>query len=367
MKPRVSDIVAIMEGLAPPGLAEPWDRIGLQVGSLESPVEDILVTLDVEEEMAAPGRLVVCHHPLFLKPPVDLRLDRPLGRLLGEMVRAGTSVLVAHTNLDAARQGTADALYLVLKEPLGLQDAVPFAGSREYWKIVVFVPAGHEDEVREALASAGAGHIGRYSHCSFQARGTGTFKPSEGATPYTGRAGQLERVEEFRLETVVESALAPGVVRSMLDAHPYEEVAYDLYPVAQKGPGRFGRIADLDTPLSMEDLAIRVSAALSSPVRSVGSGEIPRLALVPGSGCEFLQEASSMGARCLITGDVRYHQAREALSMGFGLLDAGHFATEVPVVARLAGTLREGLSARNLAVPVNAWQSSDPFRYWGCS
>jgi len=366
VKPRVSEVVAIVEDLAPPGLAEPWDRAGLQVGSPDSQVEDIVVALDVEEEMAAPGRLVVCHHPLFLKPPGDLRLDRPLGRLLGEMLKAGTSVLVAHTNLDVARQGTADALYSVLKEALGLQGAAPFGGGREYWKIVVFVPAGHEDAVRDALASAGAGHIGNYSHCSFQTRGTGTFKPTQGATPYIGRTGHLERVEEYRLETIVDSALAPGAVRAMLDAHPYEEVAYDLYPLAQKGPGRFGRIADLRTPLSLEDVAARVSTALSTPVRSVGSGEIPRLAIVPGSGCEFLQEASSRGARCLLTGDVRYHHAREALSMGLCLLDAGHFATEAPVVAALAGMIREQLSARGLGVPVNTWQSRDPFRYWGC-
>lgn len=367
MKPRVSDIMHVLEEIAPAALAEGWDRVGLQVGEPGAEVDEVLVVLDVTGDMAAPRRLVVSHHPVILRPLEDLRVDRPKARFLRALLTAGTSVVCAHTNLDVAKGGTADTLYEVLREQLGLKDPEAFGGKTDYLKLVVFVPEGCEDRVMDAVCGAGAGFIGRYSRCTFQAPGTGTFMPLGGSRPFIGREGDLERVREVRLETIVDAPLVGDVLRAMRDAHPYEEVAYDLYPLFQEGPGRLGRIAPLANPLSLEEVALRTSATLKTPVRFVGEAEVTVVALVPGSGSDLLEEAVSKGAQCMITGDIKYHVAREAQLMGFGLVDAGHFATEAPVLARVARRISEGLSSRGFAVPVRVEAGSEPFQFRGCT
>ena len=175
--------------------------------------------------------MVVAHHPLIFQPLKSLREDRWEGALLANIIQTGLVVYCAHTNLDQAPGGTDD----LLAEKLELQGAAVLksTGREDLYKLVVFVPQGYEDAVREAMAAAGAGWIGNYSHCTFQTAGTGTFKPLAGSNPFIGSQGELERVAELRLETVVPRGLLSPVLEAMLQAHPYEEVAYDLYRLEQ--------------------------------------------------------------------------------------------------------------------------------------
>ena len=155
------------------------------------------------------------------------------GRIIQQALNAGLHIYAAHTNLDLADGGVNDAL----AARIGLQETeiLQPAGEEKLEKIVVFVPRGYEDKVLSAMAAAGAGWIGKYSHCSFQAPGTGTFLPQEGAKPFLGEIGQLKRLEEVRLETIMPAELRKGVVQAMLESHPYEEVAYDIYPCLTMG------------------------------------------------------------------------------------------------------------------------------------
>ena len=364
-------IAAIVEELAPLELAEPWDNPGWQLGDPRAPVEKVLLCLDVGREVVKEAgqkgaQLILTHHPLFFKGMKSLRVDTPQGALAAELLRLGIGVYAAHTNLDRARLGVSDALAKIL----GLESTEVLVPAEErYYKLVVFVPVEHVEAVREALGAAGAGWIGNYSHCTFGVEGTGTFLPLEGTSPYIGRQGVLERVREVRLETVVPSALVEKAVRAMLEVHPYEEVAYDLYPLANrfKPSLGLGRVGVLPEAVPLRNFAGRVREALGlGAVRWAGEEGRPvrRVAVCGGAGGELWKEALAARADVLVTGDVSYHTARDMLAAGLAFVDAGHFGTERAVLPLLKELLARALEERGLAVDLLLSEGEkDPFKY----
>ncbi|MBS3947724.1 MAG: Nif3-like dinuclear metal center hexameric protein [Dethiobacter sp.] len=341
-------LISYLEQFAPRRLAYDWDNVGLLVGSQQATVHKILIALDVdarvlEEALALRADFIVSHHPLIFRPLKALRTDLPAGKLIATALAAGISIFAAHTNLDATAGGVSDTL----ADCLGVSETeiLRVTGSDTLEKIVVFVPEGHEDNVRRAMAAAGAGRIGNYSHCTFQTKGTGTFMPLLGATPFIGEHGKLEEVEELRVETVFPATLRNRVVRALLKAHPYEEVAYDLYPLQNEwhsfGLGRVGLVNACTltefAQVVQENLAVR-------NVRIVGDGSaiVRKVAVCGGSGGDLIQAALFAGADVLVTGDVRYHEAQEAMAVGLAVIDAGHDATEKVIVP----VLRDYLLAR---------------------
>ncbi|MEW6245015.1 MAG: Nif3-like dinuclear metal center hexameric protein [Bacillota bacterium] len=363
---RVLDVIRTIEEKAPLYLAEEWDNSGLLVGDSRQEVTSVLISLDltrdtVAEAMERGANLIITHHPAILRPVSRLNWDREPDATLCSVIRNGLSVYTAHTNLDRAREGTADALL----SALGMTGKKVFAGqfSPPLYKFVVFVPKGHEDAVRQALGDAGAGFIGDYSHCTFMTQGQGSFCPLEGAKPYIGEVNRLEIVDEYRVETIVRKADVAKVLRAVFRVHPYEEVAFDLYPLENTEDGHgFGRIARLNEPVTLLDMAKRVKEALRTGVRLVGPGcmKVLSVAVIPGSGGSFITQASREGADILITGDVKYHEAQEALSRGLGIIDAGHFATERPVLR----TLGRWINASFADIPVHISQrQADVFAF----
>lgn len=352
MLAKVGYVAQLIESLAPRRLAEEWDNVGLQVGDSSAEVARVLVALDLTDEVLDEAiskdcRLVVVHHPMIFKPLRHLRPDTPQGRRLVRLIREDIALYAAHTNYDMATGGTAD----VLAAALGLQnpEILASAGEEKYLKLVVFVPRGYEDRVRDALANAGAGWIGNYSHCTFQTGGTGTFMAREGANPFLGQIGELEKAEELRVETIVPETLTRRAVQAMIKAHPYEEVAYDLYPLANPGrsygAARFGRLSDRRT---LAELAGMVKTALNVPwVRVAGDPgqRVSKVAVVPGSAGSFVGKAAFAGAEVLVGGDLDYHEVREALDAGMAVIDPGHYASEVlalpSLVSYLEGKLRD--------------------------
>ncbi|GAW28415.1 Nif3-like dinuclear metal center hexameric protein [Carboxydocella sp. ULO1] len=332
---KIGQIISWIEELAPRKLAAEWDNVGLMLGDPGAETDKVLVALDctpavAEEAIEQGAGLLVTHHPLIFRPLKNLRFDTAAGRLLARLIQNNIAVYSAHTNLDSAEKG----INATLARALNLQDIqVLEPGWREeYIKIVVFVPAGHEEAVRLAMAEAGAGHIGNYSHCTFQTQGTGTFLPLTGTNPYLGQVGQLERAEEYRLETICPKSKLKRVLQAMLKVHPYEEVAYDLYPLLNEGPALgLGRIGLLSQPLTLAQLAARIKEIVSvARLRLGGSPEqtVKKVALCSGSGASLAARAKMQGADVLLTGDVKYHEAQDMLQMGLSFIDAGHFATE---------------------------------------
>lgn len=346
-------IMDAMEIMAPGRLAAAWDNVGLLVGDPGQAVARVLVALDVTPELAAAAAadgvdMIVAHHPLIFRPLAAIRTDRRPDAALAALLRAGIAVFAAHTNLDVAAGGVND----VLAARLGLKDLRPLTAEHtdRLCKLAVFVPQTHAEAVRTAITEAGAGHIGNYSHCTFQTAGTGTFLPLAGTSPFIGRQGQLEYTAELRLETIMPESVRDRVVAAMLQAHPYEEVAYDLYSL--NNPGRqygLGRVGETERPFAAADFALMVKTALGAEhIRLAGPRDkvIKKAAVCGGSGADLIGAAAGMGADCLVTGDVKYHEAQQALACGIVVMDAGHYFTERPVVEAVAGYLRTTAQAR---------------------
>jgi dinuclear metal center YbgI/SA1388 family protein len=346
----VSEIAQIIEQVAPCDTACAWDNVGLQVGNPDTPVRAILFALDVTHELAREAEgfganLIVTHHPLIFKARSSMAETDPPARLIADLIRRGLSLYAAHTNLDVAPKVGVNA---ALADALGLRGCTPLLPvDRELMaKVVTFVPEGSADAVRRALAAAGAGAIGEYAECSFALRGEGTFLGGEAASPTVGQAGQFERTPEIRLEMIVPRRLQAKAVGALLAAHPYEEPAFDIYPLLNNprnvGLGLIGELeAAMEFPVFCE--LIRAKLGIAS-VRAVWNPNckrnIRRIAVLGGGGGGEVVSAAKAGADAFVTGDVKHHDGLAALEHGLAVVDAGHFATERPGLERLAEYVR---------------------------
>ena len=346
---RVKDIMGVMEEIAPERLAEGWDHPGLAVGDPEREVTKILVALDVidpvvEEAKALGANMIITHHPMLLFKKIEsITADNALGKRIYYLIENGIAAFSAHTNLDIAAGGTND----VLAELVGLENVelLEETWAETYKKIVVYVPVGHEAAVRNAMCEAGAGHIGAYSHCTFGAAGKGTFLPLEGTHPFLGEEGKLEFADEIRLETIVPAERAGAVVNAMLAAHPYEEAAYDIYPVEQKGRREgIGRMGELPEAMPFRDFAAMLKEKLHlDSIRLVGDGEKPvkKVGLCTGAGVSFVSLAHAKGCDAYLTADIKYHEAQEAVEKGLAVADVTHYESEALIVPVLQKKLTE--------------------------
>ncbi|MCX7935398.1 MAG: Nif3-like dinuclear metal center hexameric protein, partial [Planctomycetota bacterium] len=253
MAVTVREVIAALENIAPPHLACAKDPIGLQAGDPRWRVSRLLLCLDVTPAAVQEARrlgceMLVSHHPLFYHPLPHLAETSARGWLTAEIGRSRLAVYCAHTNLDNAEGGINDTLAALA----GLKRTAPLTveAHDRLLKLSVFVPDSHLQAVRQAIGAAGAGQIGEYSDCSFRVRGIGTFRGSAAAQPYIGKAGQLEEVEEWRLEALLRESQRPAVEAALREAHPYEEPAYDFYSLADSravGLGRVGELAQATT------------------------------------------------------------------------------------------------------------------------
>lgn len=353
-------IVQTLERLAPKHYAIPDDKIGLQIGTAAKEVSRVLVALDVtpevvDEAIAFGAEMIIAHHAVIYRPLAHLRTDTPAGALAAKLLQHNIAVYIAHTNLDTAEGGINDWM----AEALGIKvkGVLEEVHTDQLLKLVVFVPETHQDAVRSAILAAGAGWIGNYSHCSFNLSGVGTFMPREGSEPFIGQEGKLERVPEIRIETVLPQSLRKSVVSAMLKAHPYEEVAYDLYPMDLKGRSfGLGRVGTLPEVESLDQFAERVKRAFDVPfVRVVGEGSKPvrKVAVLGGSGGRYIRHATFAGADVLVTGDIDYHTAQDAQAAGLAIIDPGHNAEKI-MKPKTAEWLAEQLKAKGSKTEVFA-------------
>jgi len=367
---KLSDLIGIINKIAPPGLAEDWDNVGLQVGDPSAEVRRVMVALDpcpasVEEAISNSCQLLVTHHPLIFKPLKRISTADEVGRLIHRSIGSNLAIVSLHTNYDVAENGVND----LLSRLLGLQGARPLkvTSREELLKLVVFVPLSHEAEVMDALLPYG-GMPGNYADCSFRVSGQGTFRPLAGANPFIGEVGTRETVEECRLEIMLRKSGLPQALKALYKAHPYEEPAFDLIPLQNEGGTLgIGRIGELSEPLPMEEFALLAKERLGlTGLRVVGElgKTVSRVALCGGSGASLLRDAVRQGADLYLTGDIKYHEACEARSHGIALIDAGHFATERLMIEGLSAQLEQELLRRRLDVSVTPCRGeTDPFTF----
>jgi dinuclear metal center YbgI/SA1388 family protein len=363
------EIIHLFEQFSPKGLAMEDDKIGLQIGRLNKKIDKIMIALDVLEEVideaiAKGVQLIIAHHPPIFRPLKNVRTDTVQGRMIEKLLKHDIAVYAAHTNLDVAKGGVND----LLAEALGLENPevlVPTFESK-LKKLVVFTPKSHAEEIRKVLGNSGAGFIGNYSHCSFSADGTGRFLPEENTNPFIGQKGHLESVDEVRIETIVPEQLLKRVITSMIKAHPYEEVAYDVYPVENKGEVLgLGRIGTVDE-ITLGEFAQRVKTVLEvQSVRVVGdlASKVKKVAVLGGDGNKYFKHAKFKGADVYITGDIYYHTAHDAMMEGLNMIDPGHNVEKV-MKKGLTETLSKMCKESGYEVEIFPSEvNTDPFQY----
>ncbi len=338
--PTLADVVAVLDRLYPPSLAESWDAVGLVTGDPEQPVRRVLFAVDpmravVDEAIGWDADLVVAHHPLLLRGVSSVAATTPKGRVVHDLVRSGTALHVCHTNADNANPGVSDALATAV----GLRDTRPLKAlpADPVDKLVVFVPVDEADALVDALAAAGAGRIGAYERCAWSVTGEGTFRALAGANPAIGQVGAVERVTEARVEMVLPRHRRGAVLAALRAAHSYEEPAYDVYELASTpGSTGGGRVGVLPEPQSLRDFADRVAAALPATEHGVRvSGDparrIETVAVVGGAGDSEFDRVRAAGADAYLTADLRHHPATEAGAYDApALVDVAHWASEWP-------------------------------------
>ena len=365
---RVSALLAEVDRLAPFQLAEPWDRVGLQVGRRERQVGSVLVALDLtdavlDEAARVAADLLLVHHPPLFSPPDVFTDDTPLGAAVLRAAREDRTVVACHTNLDKCAGGLADIGAAII----GLEGVAPIATSPVDWlKLVGFVPADDLDAVRTAVFAAGGGAIGDYEHCSFHSPGTGTFRPREKADPTVGRVGEDNSTDELRLEVVFPRACRRAVLDAFVAAHSYEEPAYDVYTLEDEVSSTgLGRIGFLPEPMALADLAATIAHRYGLPtVRFTGPADVRvrSVAVLPGSGSSLLDSVVGR-ADVLVTGDVKYHEAERVGRQGLPVVDLPHEAAENAGLERWTDVLSDVLASFGVTVgycagPRSIWQYS---------
>ncbi|MDD5937314.1 MAG: Nif3-like dinuclear metal center hexameric protein [Clostridiales bacterium] len=332
---KLKEIMKIIEEKYPVNLAESWDNVGLMVGDPNQEIKKVLVSIEANEAIIQEAKkeqadLIITHHPFIFKGMKRITTNDFKGRMIHTLIQNGIAVYSMHTNFDIAKDGLND----YFMEVIGLEytKILDVTSKETLFKIVVYAPKSHEEAVREALAKAGAGAMGNYSDCTYHLDGKGHFKPLDGANPYIGAVGDLETVEEVRIECTVRKEFLDAAIQSMLAVHPYETVAYDVIQLQNTGEeDGIGRIADLPNEMSLEQIAKLVKEKLSmNAIRVVGdlSHPIKKVAVVTGSGADYIRTSMRNGADVLITGDLKYHEAQDAVDAGMCLIDCNHFESE---------------------------------------
>lgn len=330
-----SEIIKHIEYWTPKEIAWQKDNVGLQVGSLNRSLKNIMLCLDVDEKVITQAiqkkcNLIISHHPLLFYPlkKIDTHSDSK-SIIAAKLIKKDISVYSMHTNFDYSKDGVSFQLArsLKLKNIKFLKNL-----SHNQFKVVVFVPQGALEKVSSAVFNAGAGTIGEYSNCSFSVNGSGTFKGSPKTKPAVGKKNKLERVNEVRLEILVNSWKLGEVVTALKLSHPYEEVAYDVYPLSNINVDfGIGACGKLEKPMNQKDFLNHISKSLKiRNFRFSGRSDkkVNRVAVCGGSGSEYVNDAINLKCQAYVTADIKYHTFQET-EKNILLIDAGHYETEI--------------------------------------
>ena len=330
---KVKDLISAINLNVPFQLQEEYDNSGLLVGMPDAEISKGLICLDITEDIIEEAirekcDVIISHHPLIFSGLKKITGESPADRIIIKAIKHDIAIIAVHTNIDNSYFGVNEKL----ASKLGLKDLKILSPQKgRLKKLVVFCPYDHADKVREAMFAAGAGVIGDYDKCSYNIEGKGSFRASENSNPFAGEKDKLHFEPEYRIETILPDYLTKKVVAEMINAHPYEEVAYDIYPIdndfERAGAGMIGT---LDNECSETEFLELVKNKLNVPtLRHSGltNKKIKIVALCGGSGSFLLNAAINAKADIFITGDVKYHSFFEAQN-NILLVDAGHFETE---------------------------------------
>jgi dinuclear metal center YbgI/SA1388 family protein len=343
---KIKEILFALENLAPVSLQEDYDNAGLIIGNPDSEIHGCLICVDINEfviDEAASKKfgLIISHHPVIFKGLKRLTGQSMTERIVAKAVRENIAIASMHTNLDNVYEG----VNRILCDRLGLVNLSILRKSGGILrKLVTFCPSGYAGKVREALFHAGAGHIGEYDQCSFNAEGIGSFRAGENANPFVGGIGEVHFENEIRIETIFPSYRQKSIIGALLEAHPYEEVAYDIYNLendySRAGAGMTG---ELEQEVTEAEFLRKLKEVLKVPCirHSPLLGKMVKtVAVCGGSGSFLLQDAVQHQADFFVTADIKYHQFFDADGK-LVIADVGHYESEQFTCNLLADYLKK--------------------------
>ncbi|UCD28546.1 MAG: Nif3-like dinuclear metal center hexameric protein [Planctomycetota bacterium] len=347
-KYTVGQISAALDAIAPLSLAQSWDNVGLLVGNQSAKCRRILLCIDLitpvlNEAIANKCEFIISYHPPIFQPVAKLLADSTdTDAIVHRAIANGIAVYSPHTALDAAEGGTNDVIAGLCK----LTDVEPFefiANDNCQYKIVTFVPPAQIDMVASAMFDAGAGQIGEYQQCSYRIRGEGTFFGTQGTHPQLGKKGRLERVAETRIEMVCPDFCLPEAIAALHQSHPYEEPAFDIYPLQPEPTAGIGRVGILPPKTTLGSLAKTLQKATQSKIMTIvgpDKTKIRRAAVCVGAAGRLpLEKNRPADCDVIVTGEIRHHDALTILRNQKTAIALGHWESERPVLKSLAQRL----------------------------
>ncbi len=359
----VKDVTNYLESIAPLQLQESYDNAGLIIGDHLQNVNGVLVCLDVddnviEEAIDTNSNLIIAHHPLIFSGIKKINTSDFIGKLIFKAIANNICIYAIHTNLDNVLNGVNGKI----ADLIGLSQRTALMPKSNLLKLSVFTPEDHAENVKNVILKSGAGELGNYSNCSFSSTGVGTFKPNHLAKPFTGKSNELESQSEVKVEVVLPSFLKSKVVSSMINAHPYEEVAYDLVSLENNSNYGSGIVGELKNEVDEKDFlkqikkifkvkSLRHTRLLGRPVK--------RVAICGGSGSFLLENAINSAADIFITSDFKYHQFFDAENKII-VADLGHYETEQYTIELIADLLMKNFT--NFAIRLTS-VNTNPINY----
>jgi dinuclear metal center YbgI/SA1388 family protein len=343
---KIAVYKSYLETIAPPSLQESYDNAGLLTGNGDWECSGAILALDATEEVIDEAvekkcNLVIIHHPIVFKGLKRLNGSNYVERAIIRAIKNDIAIYAIHTNLDNVIKGVNGRI----AEKLGLKNVQILKQREEQLrKLVTFAPLEHAERVRSAIFQAGGGFIGKYSECSFIQEGIGTFKPELGSNPFTGKLGIRTEEKELKMEIIFPSHLQEKLVKAMIDAHPYEEVAYDIIPLGNYlSDVGSGIIGELSEPMEEERLLGHIKKVFDLKVirhTPFLNKKAQKIAICGGAGSFLLPVAIGQNADVYITSDVKYHEFFDADSRIL-LADIGHYESEQFTIDLLYDLLTE--------------------------
>lgn len=330
---KISDLISVLEKYAAPELQEDYDNAGLITGDKEWSCSGVLCTLDVTSAVLKEAKenecnLIIAHHPIIFHGVKKINGKNYVEQALIEAIKNDIAIYAAHTNLDNIVLGVNG----MIAKKLGLKNCTILQPKKKVLrKLITFAPFDKAKEVRQAVFDAGGGHIGKYSECSFNSEGTGTFKAEDGAEPYVGKIGEQHHEKEIKIEIVYPFYLERQVVKALIDNHPYEEVAYDIFTMDNEhfgiGSGIIGQLEEAWEEKKFLKFVKEIFKADGIRHTQLLNKPVKKIAICGGAGSFLIKKAAQMGADIYITADIKYHEFFDAENR-FIIADIGHYETE---------------------------------------
>ena len=365
----IDDAISYLEKtISPLNRQLDWDNSGKQLYFGNKKISKIALALDASAEAINIAinkgcGLLITHHPLFFDSFRSIDFSEGCSKKILDAIINRLSIISFHTNFDVANFNLSDYIASLLGAEK--ENPLEITGTESFYKFVVYVPSGYEDKIIDAIDETGGGTIGNYRKCTFSSQGTGTFEPQEGTDPFIGEKGRLERVNEYKLETIVNEANIEGLIKKVVAVHPYEEVAYDVYKLENKISYGIGTCCSFKNPLEFSTLlGLLKSVFQVKNIRTNNSIKsdllINKFCIVAGSGATYWRNCKNLGYNILITGDLKHHDAIDAYENGITIIDIGHFEIERIYMNYIAEIL-----SKKFDIDIIVINESSPIKYLG--